>query len=610
MKTIFALPLTLALASMATAPLKADPLLSSWITAYSAKYARVYYVSNSTTGATSGPASTWSNSQLSQTLPAYCGVQQIDYSDAYTYFHSTGLGSHTMGPWYNDATRTTAFVNLPVNQHDIFRIPRVPAVPTTKSNIQGEFGFFVDGVHGFDSTDATSYSHASGKDGDPPGTPNGLTGDGVWNRDAYMTEAVTFDGALAHQQNTGVYHYHANPIAPRYLLGDHVTYNSATNVFTESTAAPDHHSPIVGWAKDGYPIYGPYGYSTATSSTSGVRRMVCGYVPRNGSNGTTNLATAGRHTIPAWAVRVQGGTTTLASTKYGPDVSTSFPLGRYIEDNDYLGDLGKTLGVDFDLDEHNGRYCVTPEYPNGTYAYFVALTAAGLPTFPYNLGRQYYGSPTGGVVTSVTETVTNYFKGGPDTREAARMDGVAANSGNVIVSWSSVEGGTYKVEASPDVSSWSALTTAQAATSGDVRTSYVETGAATTAARRFYRITRTALASYDSVTTTGGTGTGSTSGISSVSPTSGSRGATVVTTITLNSAYNPAPPPATVSPTSANLTRTGATTIGASSYSRDSSTGVVTATFAIPANATAGAYTVNATFGPNTWSLTNGFTVN
>lgn len=609
MKTIFALPFVLALASLPAAPLRADPAMSSWITAYSSKYARVYYVSNSTTGATSGPVSTWSNSQLAQTLPAYCGVQQIDYSTAYVYIHSTGLGSHPMGPWYNDATRTTAFVNLPVDQHDLFRIPRVPTVPTTKTNVQGEIGFFVDSVHAFDSTDATSYSHASGKDGDPPGTPNGLTGDGVWNRDAYLNEAVTFDGALAHQQNTGVYHYHANPIAPRYLLGDHVDYNASTNVFTESTTAPDHHSPIVGWAKDGFPIYGPYGYSTATDATSGVRRMVCGYVPRNGSNGTTNLATAGRHTIPAWAVRVQGGTTTLASTKYGPDVGTSFPLGRYIEDNDYLGDLGKTQGVDFDLDEYNGRLCVTPEYPNGTYAYFVALTAAGLPTFPYNVGKRYYGSPTGGVVTSVTEMVTNYFKGGPDTQEVARLDSAAANSGNVTVSWSSVEGGMYKVEASADLSSWTPLTTAQAAASNAVRTSFVETGAAVTANKRFYRVTRTALASYDDGSSTGGTGTGS-SGIATISPTSGNRGTTVVTTINLNSAASPAPPPNNVAPTAVTLTLTGAAAITASSYARNTSTGVVTATFAIPAGATAGAYTVNATFGPNTWSLTNGFTVN
>ena len=52
------------------------------------------------------------------------------------------------------------------------------------------------------------------------------------------------------------------------------------------------------------------------------------------------------------------------------------------------------------------------------------------------------------------------------------------------------------------------------------------------------------------------------------------------------------------------------TTITATSSSRNSTTGIVTAGFTIPAGATTGTYTVNCVFGPNTWSLTNGFTVN
>lgn len=89
-------------------------------------------------------------------------------------------------------------------------------------------------------------------------------------------------------------------------------------------------------------------------------------------------------------------------------------------------------------------------------------------------------------------------------------------------------------------------------------------------------------------------------GISTVTPSSGTHKATVSLTVTLNSAYTQTPPPNNVAPTSAVLTRTGATTINSTSYTRDSTTGVVTL----------GAYTVDVTFGPNTWSLTNGFTVN
>ena len=36
------------------------------------------------------------------------------------------------------------------------------------------------------------------------------------------------------------------------------------------------------------------------------------------------------------------------------------------------------------LDQNNGRFCVTPEYPNGTYAYFSTVDKASFePTFPY-----------------------------------------------------------------------------------------------------------------------------------------------------------------------------------------------------------------------------------
>ena len=100
-------------------------------------------------------------------------------------------------------------------------------------------------------------------------------------------------------------------------------------------------------------------------------------------------------------------------------------------------------------------------------------------------------------------------------------------------------------------------------------------------------------------------------GISSVTPASGSRGASgVVLTITLDASYTPAPPPLNVAPTAVTLTRPGSTPVSAASYRRDTATGVVSATFNLPANAAAGAYTVNAVFGPNTWSLADGFTIN
>ena len=81
----------------------------------------------------------------------------------------------------------------------------------------------------------------------------------------------------------------------------------------------------------------------------------------------------------------------------GPSDFGAYPLGRYMEDNDYLGDLGFTQGTNtFDLDEYNGRFGVTPEFPGGTYAYFVSISGNGTPAFPYNIGRAFRGDPAGG----------------------------------------------------------------------------------------------------------------------------------------------------------------------------------------------------------------------
>ena len=55
--------------------------------------------------------------------------------------------------------------------------------------------------------------------------------------------------------------------------------------------------------------------------------------------------------------------------------------GVYIDDYYYESGLGS-------LDEYNGRYCVTPEYPNGTYAYFMTIDDELEPVFPYVIGMK------------------------------------------------------------------------------------------------------------------------------------------------------------------------------------------------------------------------------
>src|SRR4051812_19256833 len=268
MRTHAVTPLLVSIAVSLAVRAQADPLIDSWFTTYSGKYARVYLTDGDKT---SGNAvSTWSRGSISQTIPAYCGVYLVASSPNWVYIRSTGLGSHIMGPWYLNAPHTMLFPNLPHNTSTLYRLPRTTAVATTKTLTGlGPIGYFVDGVAMFDTRDAFYWNGSSE-----------VNGSGNWNRDAWVNESVTFDPGQGHQPGDGTHHYHANPIALRFLLGDHIDYNAITKTYSESTAAVKGHSPILAWVRDGFPLYGPYGYSNPTNIASPVRRMISGYVLR------------------------------------------------------------------------------------------------------------------------------------------------------------------------------------------------------------------------------------------------------------------------------------------------------------------------------------------
>lgn len=556
-----------------------DPQIDSWFTSYSGRYARIYTSDAAKNSGTS--VTTWSNGNNAQSLPAYCGVQEVYSSANWIYIRSTGFGSHTMGPWYLNAAHTQTFPGLPTNQKALFRIPRNPAVPVSKSlNNGGAIGYFVDGVAMFNSWDAFTWNGSSEVGG-------GGGGAGYWNRDAYVNEGVTFDPANAHQPGSGQYHYHANPPALRYFLGDHVDYNATTKTFTESTNAPTKHSPILGWVADGFPIYGPYGYSVATNSNSGVRRMISGYVLRNGQKGTQNLLVTGRTNLPQWAVRLYN----ISAAQSGPSDFMNYPLGRYMEDNEYLGDLGYTQGTDFDLDEYNGRFCVTPEFPEGTYAYFVAISSNGAPVFPYNIGRRYYGTPGGGAVGTISETVTTNFLGGPNL--VPTLNQPTYNQGTITLIWSAVEGGTYRVESTSNLVNWTTNTTNASA----ILDSAAFTNLSLSETMKMFRVARIALATYDPVSGSAGGGP-----VVNAPGGSASRGSTVTVLITLPTM--PPQPPSDKTPASITLGGISGTSI--SRPSQDTAQ----ATFTIPANASLGAQNIVIIFNPApTYTMTGAFTI-
>jgi hypothetical protein len=259
---------------------------------------------------------------------------KVCYSVDSVWTYSHGM-TYNMGKYMNPGACSS--------QVYVYRFPITPSVPTTKviSPKIGAIGCLLNGIPIYGLGDSKSWN----------GSSNVNMGSGVWNVEVYQGEGVSLDTAFsAHPQQQGVYHSHAKP---RRLY-----QSTPTSV----------HSPIVGFAFDGYPVYGPYGYSVPTNSTSAVARMKSGY-------GLRNITT--RTTLPYG----------VTASQAGPAVSTTYPLGTYCEDYEWDAANGG------DLDKYNGRFCVTPEYPGGTYAYFVTIDASGTPQFPYYIGIEYYGAP-------------------------------------------------------------------------------------------------------------------------------------------------------------------------------------------------------------------------
>ena len=68
-----------------------------------------------------------------------------------------------------------------------------------------------------------------------------------------------------------------------------------------------------------------------------------------------------------------------------PPIS-SFAAGFFVEDYKFINSG--------DLDESNGRFCKTPDFPNGTYAYFAGINSTTAePQFPYFIGDTYRSDP-------------------------------------------------------------------------------------------------------------------------------------------------------------------------------------------------------------------------
>jgi len=353
--TLFVLLLTATILQAQT-----DPGITSWLQNTTGIMGRHYVKGNSTA--------------INDNVEA--NVQKVQYSADWVYINTNGIPAYVTGPFLDGNP------SLATNQNAIFKLSLKPVknsgTPTNTNG--GNIGIFINGVALFDYRDGVSWHNASGT---IKGGPSGGMGDGVWNRDAVPAEKAGFDCAKGHPA-MGNYHHHQNPSAFKLDLNVVSTVCNLYDADGLYILDSSKHSPLLGFAYDGFPIYGAYGFKNA-DGTGGIVRIKSSYSLRSITDRT----------------KYANGSTVTA----GPAVNATYPLGYFREDYQYTPTTAATPDY---LDEHNGRFCVTPEYPKGIYCYFATVDKIWNSAYPYAVGPTFYGVKNGAKVTSITETVTVY----------------------------------------------------------------------------------------------------------------------------------------------------------------------------------------------------------
>ena len=231
---------------------------------------------------------------------------------------ANGISQHLTGKFPNQGNPHS----IRVQQH-LYKVPISPQL-ADKSTPLGlhYFGIGVNGVP-FDPLAAEWYL------GDRSS---------IWQYEA-LTGALNlgFDQNHAHVQPSGAYHYHGWP----ELLAERLNVQASE------------HSPIIGWAADGFPIYALYGYQDAMDENSGIVKMTSSYHLKTGNRPADGQNPGGSYD------------------------------GTFVADFEFVEGAGS-------LDDCNGRFTKTPDFPEGTYAYFLTDPDQNVPVVP----RCYKGTPS------------------------------------------------------------------------------------------------------------------------------------------------------------------------------------------------------------------------
>jgi hypothetical protein len=260
--------------------------------------------------------------------------------------------------------------NTPADDNATFDIPRNPQPATT--HVATGLGAIGVLLNGVDIFNISDAMSYQNK--------------GVWYDNAGVVEAPSFDAANAHPQQQGVYHNHENPVSLESEIGA-----TSTNPM------------VIGYAIDGYPIMNDYASLTPGGP---VVKMMSGYQ------------------LKTYAGNVRGNG--------GPNVASPYVDGYFEEDYQYVVQSLPT--GESELDQYNGAFVYTPQFPNGTYAYFATTDATNTTaTYPYLVGLDYYGTPATDDLGSTVTVPTNAVLYVPSVPEPA---GIAAVAGGALLTLS------------------------------------------------------------------------------------------------------------------------------------------------------------------------------
>ncbi len=250
-----------------------------------------------------------------------------------------------------------------VSHNSYFPINPTASTTSCKSGM-GAIGYWENGSSIYQWSDGGSYNNQN-----------------IWHTLAPVAEQYDVDICGGHAAN-GDYHHHFHSSCMANQLND----NGTT------------HSPVYGYAADGYPIYGPWESNGVLAKSSWVVRDYAnaGSATGCGSVGVRNCVLVDQYDISKGTTTATTGPTTSASytTMSGNNLTAS--AGFFYEDY-YWSSALTNLGGEY-LDNHNG-------HTDGTrgYHYHVTTTLSSgklVPAFPYTIGPTFYGKLASNAMTS------------------------------------------------------------------------------------------------------------------------------------------------------------------------------------------------------------------